>query len=249
MPRTHPWYLVFRPCPNPWLTLYCLSCAGGSPSMFRPWIDHLPQGIELRAVRLPGRPGRHKETPLTDIDSAVEALLDGLQPELAGPYGFVGHSMGALLAYGMTLALRRQGSSLPRILAIASFPPHGASPQVMPDPEDDDRAFIADLRRLGGVPGELLADPPMLARALPTLRADFSVCRSYVYRPVPPLPVPVIAFSGDADRVTPAETLKPWHDETTDFRGLHLFPGGHFFLFDHVPALADLVVRATAGDA
>ncbi|WP_409180689.1 thioesterase II family protein [Amycolatopsis sp. VS8301801F10] len=240
----HPWYLVFGETAAPAGTLYCLSCAGGSPSMFRAWTEHLPPGVELRAVRLPGRPGRHREEPLTDLRSAVNALLDGLLPGLSGPYGFVGHSMGALLAYAMTRELRRRGAPLPRLLALASCPPQGASPRVMPNPDDDENRFVTALRRIGGIPPELAADPPMLRRALPSLRADFRVCRSYRYQPASALPVPIIAFGGDADTVTPAETLEAWQNETTDFRGLHLFPGDHFFLFDHVPALAKLVADA-----
>ncbi|MCP2339301.1 thioesterase II family protein [Actinomadura rupiterrae] len=247
MARSHPWYLVLRRCPDPRLTLYGLHCAGGGPSMFRTWADHLPEGVELRAVRLPGRPGRHREEPFTDVDRAVEALLDGLGPELGGRYVLAGHSMGAMLAYRLTHELRRRGAPLPVLLAVMSWPPRGAARRVMPDP-DDDTAFASDLRRIGGVPDELFADPVMLERSLPVVRADFRLCRGYAYRAVAPLDVPVIAFNGDADTVTPPGTLRDWHAETTDFRGLHLFPGGHFFLNDHAPALIDLIVEA-AGHA
>lgn len=212
--------------------------------MFRSLADHLPEWAELRAVRLPGRPGRHREPPFTDIDLAVDALLAGLGTELVGHYGFVGHSMGAMLAYRMTLALHQRNAVLPLVLAVASWPPYGASPEVMPDPADGDAEFTADLRRLGGVPDELLADPAMTKLALPVLRADFRLCRSYVYRPAAPLSMPVVALGGDADRVTPARALAAWRDVASDFRGLHLFPGGHFFLTDHVREVAGLVMGA-----
>jgi surfactin synthase thioesterase subunit len=55
--------------------------------------------------------------------------------------------------------------------------------------------------------------------------------------------MPVIALGGDADMVTPPETLATWCEEALDFRGLHLFPGGHFFLAEHAVAVADLVIR------
>lgn len=212
--------------------------------MFRSWVDQLPEWVELRAVRLPGRPGRHREPLFTDVDLAVEALLAGLGTELAGRYAFIGHSMGAMLAYRMTLALRQRNAVLPLLLAVASWPPSGASPEVMPEPTDSDAAFAADLRRLGGVPDELLANPAMTKLFLPVLRADFRLCRSYVYRPAAPLGMPVIALGGDTDTVTPPETLASWRHEASDFRGLHLFPGGHFFIADHVPQLTDLIVQA-----
>jgi medium-chain acyl-[acyl-carrier-protein] hydrolase len=151
--------------------------------------------------------------------------------------------MGAMLAYRTTLALRQRGAPLPQALAVASWPPQGASQRVMPDPASSDTVFTADLRRLGGVPDELLDDPSMTKLALPILRADFRLCRSYVYRPAPPLRMPVIALGGDTDLVTPAETLATWREEAADFRGLHLFPGGHFFLAEHAAEVADLVIQ------
>ena len=247
---TEPWYLVFKPVPDARLTLYCLPCAGGGPSMFRDWAALLPPWIELRAVRLPGRPGRHREAPFTHVDPAVDALLTGLGPALTGAYAFVGHSMGAMLAYRLTLALRSRGLPLPQVFAAASWPPRGAPNHIMPDPADGDATFTAALRTLGGIPDELLADASMLRLALPLLRADFALCRSYSYHPAAPLPMPVIAFGGDSDQVTPPATVATWAGEAADYRGLHLFPGGHFFLNDHAAAVADLVVRATpAGPA
>lgn len=240
----NPWYVAFRECTDARLTLYCLPCAGGGPSMFRSWAAHLPDSVALRAVRLPGRPGRHREVPFTDVDEAIAALLAGLVPELTRPFAFVGHSMGAMLAYRLTAALWQRGAVLPRVLAVASWPPNGAAPEVMPDPTDDDETFTAALRRLDGIPQELLDSPPMLRLALPLLRADFLLCRGYTYRPSPPMPVPLIAFGGSADAVTPPGTLAAWCHESTDFRGLHLRAGEHFFLNDHIPALTELIVLA-----
>ena len=212
--------------------------------MFRAWAAHVPEWVEVRAVWLPGRPGRHREPPFTDVGQAVDALLDGLGPELTDRYALVGHSMGAMLAYRMTQALRERGGRLPGALAVASWPPRGASRRVMPDPAGSDEAFTADLRRLGGIPDELLDDPVMTKVTLPLLRADFQLCRSYAYRPAAPLSMPLIALGGVADTVTPPETLATWREEAADFRGLNLFPGGHFFLADHVPEVVGLVIQA-----
>ncbi|EWM18625.1 thioesterase II family protein [Kutzneria sp. 744] len=237
------WYLAFEPRPDARLRLYCLPCAGGGASMFRTWAARLPDWIELRAVRLPGRQGRHREPAFTDADTAVAALLDGLADDLTEDYAFFGHSMGALLAYRMTRELVRTGGPLPRLVAAASWPPVGAAATTMPDPAAGEEEFAEDVRRLGGVPDEILADPAVFRAVLPMLRADFALCRSYSYRPGPPLDLPVIAMGGERDWVTPPDLMRTWAPESTDFRGLHLYPGGHFFLREEEPALVDLVVR------
>src|SRR4051794_35791452 len=148
MPRSNPWYLTYLPRPDARLRLYCFPCAGSGPSFFRGWSEFLPPWIELRAVRLPGRQGRHREAAFTDADQAVKALLDGLADGLTGDYAFFGHSMGALLAYRMTRELTAVQVRLPRLLAVASWPPQGAPASSMPDPADSDPDFAASCRRL-----------------------------------------------------------------------------------------------------
>ncbi|GII02106.1 thioesterase II family protein [Planobispora takensis] len=233
--RTPPWYLAFEPRPSARVHLYALPCAGGGPSAFRPWTRHLPPWMELRALTLPGRPGRHREPAHTDCDTAARALA----AELAGqstPYVVFGHSMGAMLGYRMVRELQSSGGRPPELLAVAAWPVRGAVAQ--PDPRHDDERFTASLRALGGLPEEIAGDPGALARTLPVARADFTLCASYAYRPEPPLTVPVAAFCGTRDPVAPEADMAEWRKHTTDFRGLRTYDGDHFFVRDRVAELA-----------
>ncbi|MGV9601409.1 thioesterase II family protein [Streptosporangium sandarakinum] len=255
------WYLAFEPRPAARVHLYGLPFAGGGVSMFRPWARHLPPWVELRAVRLPGRPGRHRQAPFTDCEEAARWLADALAESSAGssadssvgssagsragdpaagavPYAVFGHSMGALLGYRLTRALLRDGAPPPALLALAAWPVRGAAAALTPDPADSDDRFAATLRSLGGLPPEMADDPDALALTLPVARADFTLCRSYVYRAEPPLPVPVTVFGGTADAVAPPGELAEWRAHTRDFLGLRLFEGGHFFPREHLPELA-----------
>jgi surfactin synthase thioesterase subunit len=245
-----PWFSVYAPRPAAAVRLYCLPGAGADATMFRAWADRLPPDVELRAVRLPGRRSPHPEPPFSDCTTAAEKLAAALGPELQAPYVLFGHSMGALIAHELVHAVARRALPPPALYVSASWLVEGIELERLPDPEDPDGPFLDALRRLGGAPPEVLADPEVLEFTLPVLRTDFRLCRTYAYRPGrPSLGVPVSAMGGVADTVTPVERMAGWRHHTSRFLGLRRFPGGHFFVRDHVDqlvgALADDIAAVT----
>jgi surfactin synthase thioesterase subunit len=212
--------------------------------MYQQWARYLPPTIDLRAVKLPGRHTRHREPAFTDSESAAEELAEALGPEF-GPHCILfGHSMGALLGYRLLRVLEGRGCVLPALFVAASWTVFGVPTSRMPDPDDPDEEFVRTLRGLGGVAPELFDNPDLLALTLPMLRADFRLCRSYVYRPdEPPLRIPLSVMGGTSDTVTPAGELKAWSDHARRFVGLRLFSGGHFFIRDDVPGVVAALVE------
>jgi len=242
-----PWFSVYAPRPAAAVRLYCLPCAGGDATMFRAWAHRLPPGIELRAIRLPGRHAWHPEPAFTDCTAAADRLAAGLGPELRPPYVLFGHSMGALLAHQLIRAVQRRRLAPPALYVSASWLVEGTPQERLPDPAAPDDRFVEVLGRLGGVPPEVLADPEVLAFTLPVLRADFRLCRTYVYEPDGPrLGVPVRAMGGVADTVTPVEEMASWAGHASRFLGVTHFPGDHFFVRDHVDQVVEALVEDVA---
>ncbi|WP_146060318.1 thioesterase II family protein [Amycolatopsis sp. CA-128772] len=231
----HPWYATFAPRPAAPVRLYCLPCAGGSAEMFRPWTAFLPPELELRAIRLPGRHARHPRSAFADFDTAGDGIAEALAAELRPPYVLFGHSMGGLIAYRMLRAIERRGLPEPALFVAASCLVQGIAVDRLPDPAGPDERFLDVLRRFGGMPPEVLADEEVLAFQLPVLRADFRLCRSYVYRGgEPPVRVPLRVMGGTTDLITPHRHLAAWRHHTRRYLGLRAFPGGHFFVRDQV---------------
>ncbi|MGA8518751.1 MAG: alpha/beta fold hydrolase, partial [Pseudonocardiaceae bacterium] len=100
------WAHISRPRPAARLRLICLPAAGGGASRYRDWPAHLPDGVEVVSVQLPGRENRFDEQPIDSMDQLVGSLLDGLAGNLIAPFALFGHSMGALIAFELARRLR-----------------------------------------------------------------------------------------------------------------------------------------------
>jgi len=103
---------------------------------------------------------------------------------------------------------------------------------VPPPPPSDDE-LIEELRRLDGIPQELLDHHELMQLALPALRADTALYRKYVYQDGPPPACPICAYGGADDARITSGHLEDWAVQTTESFKLEVFPGGHFFPRTH----------------
>lgn len=213
--------------------------AGGSAYQLA---DHLPAEIEVCGVQLPGRENRFAEEPLV----SAEAVADELVPLIASrdplPFAFLGHSMGALLAFAVARGLRARGGPLPRGMFLSAFrAPH------LPDEEElhtlPDEELLARLGQaeLAGL------DPDLQELLLPVMRADLTICETYGYLPDEPLPCPFTVLGGAEDETVTKAELSAWQEHTSAEFELRMFPGGHLYLRDAEQQIAEAVTRTLAG--
>lgn len=238
---------------DPQLRLFCFPYAGGGASAFREWEQELPGAVEVLAVQPPGREGRLAEAPFTRIPALVQALVAPLRAKLeAGPSvpcAFFGHSLGALVAYELTLELRRRGEPGPdHLLVSGSRAPHCTLPD---DPVHVLRgeAFKDRLRVLGGTPPQVLENEELMNLFTPLLLADFELSETYRHG-VEPLNVPISAFAGTDDPEVSLDRVEAWREQAGAGFHLDLLPGDHFFLHSAQTLLlgkvwSELVARGT----
>lgn len=243
-PRRTPWLVCREPRPEAAGDLYCFPHAGGVPGEFARWSDGLP-GLRVWGVQPPGRGARLLEPPCTRMTALVDAVVDSVPFE--GRYLLFGHSLGALVAFEVTRALRRLGRSQPGCLLVSACPPPAASASFAGAPAHclPDQDLLAEIeRRWGPLPGEIRQDADVLAATLACYRADLELLATYAYQPGEPLDCPVAVLGGTADPVSGA--LPGWREVTSGPYDLHTFPGGHFYFREQRHDVLRLVHHMTA---
>ncbi|MFE6226459.1 MULTISPECIES: thioesterase II family protein [unclassified Streptomyces] len=235
----------------PRLRLLCLPHAGGGVGVFHAWRAHLPDGIELAPVELPGRGSRIDEPMPATMDALVDALFDGVRGELDVPYALFGHSFGAILGYELTRRIEREAARAggPRtpgaLLVSGSRAPHvplGRGSVA----SGDDAGLIDWLSGTGGLPPELLEFPEFLRDLLRAVRGDMAFAEAYLAAGPEPVGCPLSAFAGAGDTVSTVAQVEPWERYTTGRHGLRVLPGGHYFPQSHPAETVAAVVAELA---
>lgn len=229
-PAARAWVAVSTPRPSAAVRLFCFPNAGGGTQGYRLWGNSMPAGVEVCAVRLPGREARLTEPAFKNIRPLVVALAEALSPYFDRPFAFFGHSMGAKIAFELSRHLSATRDVGPAHLFVSGckgprIPRSGRPIHGLPEAE-----FIEEVRRLNGTPPEVLEHPELMRLMIPLLRADFEVVETYEYLPGRLLDCPVSAYGGLEDVDVPGELLGEWRAETTGAFNQRMFPGGHFYL-------------------
>jgi surfactin synthase thioesterase subunit len=227
------WFPPFNDSADAKIRLFCFPYAGGGTGVFQAWARHLPASVALLPARLPGRETRLDERPIDSMQLLISVLVVAISPYLDRPFALLGHSMGAAVAFELARALRQPGKPAPACLFVSAARAPQSRRGHIPPPQPSDAELLEELRRLNGVPPELLENKEWMRLALPALRADTTLYRNYVYAEAPPLDCPIRAYGGLDDERISRSQIEAWSAQTTKDFSLEMFPGGHFFLKTH----------------
>ncbi|MEY9862085.1 pyochelin biosynthetic protein PchC [Catenulispora sp. GAS73] len=241
-PAVEAW--LYRPVPRGLQArqLVCFPHAGGDVTAFAALAEESPAGVEVAAVRLPGRGGRFREAMPSRFDELVADVAEGIRTRIRPGSVFYGQSFGALLAYEVARALPR--ALRPALLVPACAPAPQDWHGTVPDPADG----ALDLFRACGLADQLPDDSGLRELTLGVLRADLAVCRSYRHRPAPGFDTPIHAVAGADDPVLAAGRLQAWAQATEGPFAATVVPGGHLLACALDAGPADLLARLAVGD-
>ncbi|MEV0675055.1 alpha/beta fold hydrolase [Actinosynnema sp. NPDC050436] len=224
-------YRVYRPQRAARLRLVCFPHAGGSPSFYRRWVQHLPDWVELAIALYPGREDRFGDEQFDRLDLLADELADALVPAMDRPTALLGHSMGAAVAYEVARRVENRGKDLTRLIVSAHPGPHRQRPNRVHLRDDD--GLIADVVAQDAASAARFEDAALRELVLPTIRADYRLIETY--RPDAPARVraPITAVINDDDVEVDADEARGWGDCTGAGFEFRQMPGGHFHLVEH----------------
>jgi surfactin synthase thioesterase subunit len=233
------WFSPAEPPPQARIRLFLMPHAGSGAAAYRGWSRFLPADIGAQAVTLPGRQSRRAEplpqdweTLLDDLHRAMVATLDDERP-----YAMFGHCIGATLAYRLAVRLEAHGDPPPSLLGMSGWAPKGfyRAPAGYDKLSMDE--FGGLFKDLGAFPAELWADPDMLDLVLPPVIADFRVAAQYEDDGAV-VDCPLVSYAGQSDPLlVEPDAMMAWTERSRRYLGHHEYPGDHFYVSNHAPAV------------
>ncbi|MGI5336491.1 thioesterase II family protein [Streptomyces sp. CA-181903] len=222
--------------------LVCFPHAGGGASAYRGWADRLAPEAEVLVVRYPGREDRFEDPLVPDMATLADRVTAALPLSADRPLTLFGHSMGAAVAFEVARRIEAAcPGGLARLCVSGRPAPHAApESQVHLLPDED---LVEDLRALAGTSEAILDDAEFRALFLPAVRNDYRLIETYRPEPGARIGAPVAAFCGTHDPHVRPEEMPRWREVTSGGFTLRTFPGGHFYLQDHL----DGIVAEVAG--
>jgi medium-chain acyl-[acyl-carrier-protein] hydrolase len=236
----------FAQRPSAAVRLLCIPHAGGGASSFRLWATAMPQSVDVVVAQFPGRESRIRDRPLTCIDAMVEELLPAVLAQPPLPLVVMAHSMGSIVAFELSHALRNAEAPAPMHLFVSGSRAPGDLDDGLPllHRMSDEELLIEIDRRYGGIPATVREQRDVIELLLPMLRGDITALETYERRERDRLAFPITAYAGTRDARATPDAVAAWREETTGTFASRGFDGDHFFLHSHRENILPDVRRA-----
>lgn len=242
MPRQLGWIRQFHkpdfPASRP---LLLFPHAGAGASAYRDFSKVLSSKFNVIVFQYPGRQDRAAEAALTTLSAIAEGAFgefSASEHNRGVPIVTFGHSMGGWVAFEFVRIAEARGIDVRQLTVSATVAPCNAANK--PAHPKDDEEILDHLAALEGTASDVFAHRELIRLALPVIKADYSASDMYSRDKNVKIAAPIHAIGGDRDPIVGLGDLYGWGKHTDNLQ-VTMFDGGHFYLHDHLDAVAELI--------
>ena len=224
------------------IQLFLLHFAGGSCYSFDFLRSYINKDIDFIPLEIPGRGKRFKESALKDKKEAIQDYVHQIKSlRNDQPYLIYGHSMGATLGLSVVNEMQKKGD-LPLHLIVSGNPGPGIKELDAKEHRYlmNDSDFKKELRKLGGVPEEVLESEELYEFFGPIMRADFEILEKDNFSEEGiKIDIPIHAIMGSEEEEV--HRIKNWEKFTSKYFTSKICTGNHFFIHEYPKELAQII--------
>jgi surfactin synthase thioesterase subunit len=165
------------------------------------------------------------------MEPLIAAVLPELVEQTGKPFGFLGHSTGAIIAFELVRGLQPLGRR-PLKTYLSGYPAP-CCPRRGPVIHRLPPAELAwHLRRLGGTPREILDDQAAVEFFLKPVRADYEIAETHKVGRGASIRCDLTVFAGTEDPLCSPAAAEAWRAHTSCAFECVSVEGGHFSVQD-----------------
>lgn len=214
--------------------------AGGAAVAYRPLATALSaRGTHTYVMQYPRRADRLAHPEHATVEQLATDLFEAGDWSSVGPLQLFGHCMGAVVAFEFARVAEQHGVAVRALWVSAGQAPSDVV--AAPDLPTAPRQMLAEMVDLGGTDARLLGDPDFVDLLLTAVGADYRALN--VYAGGGAIAADIHALGGLDDHRIDQDMLRRWESHTDGAFTLSMFDGGHFYVNEHLDAVAALVGR------
>lgn len=222
--------------------LFCFHHAGGNAGQLKRWAG-IQDGIAVVPVEYAGHGCRMSEESNLHLQDIAIELAQAIHKESSCRTIYIyGHSLGSMIAFETVKCLETSGCQVGGLVVAGRGAPFEKDLSEFRSWMGR-TALIQEMKRLGGMDAELLANEEFMDYFAPVIIKDYAMHESYGYEPAR-IKAPIIAHCAKRDGVTSPEQMNKWREvtEAGNFT-FRLFEGGHFFVLESEHYLSELLLE------
>lgn len=223
------------------LPLLIFPHAGAGASTYRVFSKAFSKNYDVFVFQYPGRQDRAHEPALTSLPEIAAGAFAEFRASALDrglPITTFGHSMGALVSFEFVRLAEAEGIEVRQLTISAAVAPCRAAAQ--PRTPTEDEKLLEHLAMLEGISSDISANHDVMRMALPAIKSDHFAAGAYSCAETVKVAAPIHGICGDQDPIVTMSDLHAWrkHSDEVD---ITIFEGGHFYLNNHVDAVAELL--------